>query len=297
LFARCSRMMMTITTLPQPVIARVHGIATAAGCQLVATCDLAVASSAATFATPGVNIGVLVGHGTVRLDAMRNDARAPGGAEMAAMKATVAEGLAAGALGLPGSGLRLITPPESGGSFGVKAAVYTYIVLLGLASRHLGVPVRWTEDRLEHLAAGSQATERRTGLEAAFAEDGELLALRYDAVEDVGAYLRAPEPATLYRMHGSLGGAYRVRNVAARNRLVLTNTLPSGLNRGFGGPQLYFGLERTMAIAASIKTRIPGNKYASASFVNGPQNFAIRNMSARAGVARKLSMPGCAFAR
>jgi enoyl-CoA hydratase/carnithine racemase len=57
LFARCSRMMMTITTLPQPVIARVHGIATAAGCQLVATCDLAVASAAATFATPGVNIG------------------------------------------------------------------------------------------------------------------------------------------------------------------------------------------------------------------------------------------------
>ena len=57
LFARCSRMMMTITTLPQPVIARVHGIATAAGCQLVATCDLAVASTAATFATPGVNIG------------------------------------------------------------------------------------------------------------------------------------------------------------------------------------------------------------------------------------------------
>jgi enoyl-CoA hydratase/carnithine racemase len=57
LFARCSRMMMTIATLPQPVIAKVHGIATAAGCQLVATCDLAVASTAATFATPGVNIG------------------------------------------------------------------------------------------------------------------------------------------------------------------------------------------------------------------------------------------------
>jgi len=57
LFARCCRMMMTITTLPQPVIAKVHGIATAAGCQLVATCDLAVASTAASFATPGVNIG------------------------------------------------------------------------------------------------------------------------------------------------------------------------------------------------------------------------------------------------
>ena len=57
LFARCSRMMQLITTLPQPVIAKVHGLATAAGCQLVATCDMAVASAAATFATPGVNIG------------------------------------------------------------------------------------------------------------------------------------------------------------------------------------------------------------------------------------------------
>jgi len=57
LFARCSRMMMTIAQIPKPVIAKVHGLATAAGCQLVATCDLAVASSTATFATPGVNIG------------------------------------------------------------------------------------------------------------------------------------------------------------------------------------------------------------------------------------------------
>ena len=80
--------------------------------------------------------------------------------------------------------------------------------------------------------------------------DGELLALRYDVVEDVGAYVRAPEPATLYRMHGSLSGAYRVRDVAARNRVVLTNRCPTGLNRGFGGPQLYFALERTMALAA-----------------------------------------------
>ncbi len=53
----CNRMMQTITRLPQPVIAKVHGVATAAGCQLVATCDLAVASSEARFATPGVNIG------------------------------------------------------------------------------------------------------------------------------------------------------------------------------------------------------------------------------------------------
>jgi 2-furoyl-CoA dehydrogenase large subunit len=158
--------------------------------------------------------------------------------------------VAAGALGLPGSRLRLITPRDSGGSFGIKATVYVYVVLLGLAARKLGVPVRWTEDRLEHLAASAASTARTTGVEAAFSADGELLALRYDALEDVGAYVRAPEPATLYRMHGSLSGAYRVPAVAARNRVVLTNRCPTGLNRGFGGPQLYFPLERTMAIAA-----------------------------------------------
>ena len=58
LFARCSKVMLAIQTLPQPVIARVQGIATAAGCQLVATCDLAVASDEARFAVSGVNLGL-----------------------------------------------------------------------------------------------------------------------------------------------------------------------------------------------------------------------------------------------
>lgn len=58
LFTQCSRLMMKIVRLRQPVIARVHGIATAAGCQLVASCDLAIAADDARFATPGVNIGL-----------------------------------------------------------------------------------------------------------------------------------------------------------------------------------------------------------------------------------------------
>src|SRR5512141_3226376 len=58
LFDACSRMMLKLTRLPQPVIARVHGIATAAGCQLVSMCDLAVAADDARFALPGVNVGV-----------------------------------------------------------------------------------------------------------------------------------------------------------------------------------------------------------------------------------------------
>jgi len=159
-------------------------------------------------------------------------------------------GVAAAALGIPASRLRLRTPEHSGGSFGTKAAIYPAIVLMALASRVLGVPVRWTEDRVEHLLAATSATERRTDLAAAFSADGRLLGLRLDLVDDVGAYVRAPEPATLYRMHPCLTGAYEVANLDLRCRVVVTNRCPTGLNRGFGGPQLYFPLERTMAIAA-----------------------------------------------
>ncbi len=67
LFAQCGRMMLTIQQLPVPVIARVHGIATAAGCQLVAMCDLAVAASDARFAVSGVNLGLFCSTPSVAL--------------------------------------------------------------------------------------------------------------------------------------------------------------------------------------------------------------------------------------
>jgi enoyl-CoA hydratase/carnithine racemase len=67
LFDDCSRLMMRIQTLPQPVIARVHGIATAAGCQLVAMCDLAVAAADARFAVSGVNLGLFCATPSVAL--------------------------------------------------------------------------------------------------------------------------------------------------------------------------------------------------------------------------------------
>ena len=140
--------------------------------------------------------------------------------------------VAAGALGLPGSKFRLITPPDSGGSFGIKSAVFAYVVLMGLASRKLGVPVRWIEDRLEHLAASSSSSGRVTHVEAGFSSEGELVALRYDAIEDVGAYVYARRSRPPLPHARLLAGAYRVQNVAARNRVVLTNTMPSGSTAG-----------------------------------------------------------------
>lgn len=58
LFKQCGKLMLSITQMPQPVIARIHGIATAAGCQLVSMCDLAVAADVARFATSGINVGL-----------------------------------------------------------------------------------------------------------------------------------------------------------------------------------------------------------------------------------------------
>ena len=150
------------------------------------------------------------------------------------------------ALKVPGSKLRLRTPPNSGGSFGVKQGVFPYIVLMAACARIADRPVKWIEDRLEHLTASVSATNRVVELQAAVERDGRVTALFWDQIEDVGAYLRAPEPATLYRMHGNLCGAYDIANLSVRNRIVMTNKTPTGLNRGFGGPQIYYALERLM---------------------------------------------------
>ena len=148
------------------------------------------------------------------------------------------------ALGVPGARLRLRSPKDSGGSFGVKQAVFPYVVAMCLASRKARCPVKWVEDRLEHLLAATSATNRVTTLEAAVTGDGTITALHWDQLDDCGAYLRAPEPASLYRTHGHMTGPYRIAHLEIHNRVVLTNKTPTGLNRGFGGPQVYFALER-----------------------------------------------------
>ena len=148
------------------------------------------------------------------------------------------------ALKVPGNKLRHRTFPDSGGSFGVKQAVLNPAVLMCLAARKAGAPVKWVEDRLEHLTAATSATGRLCHAAAAVEADGRITALSLDQLDDCGGYLRAPEPATFYRMHGCLTGAYAIPNLSVRNRVVLTSKTPCGLVRGFGGPQVYFALER-----------------------------------------------------
>ncbi|MCC7272455.1 MAG: enoyl-CoA hydratase [Alphaproteobacteria bacterium] len=107
LFRQCSDLMLQITRLPKPVIAEVHGVATAAGCQLVATCDLAIAADVARFATPGVNIGLFCSTPMVALT--RAVGRKP--AMEMLLTGELIDAEAARALGLvnhvvPGAGLR-----------------------------------------------------------------------------------------------------------------------------------------------------------------------------------------------
>jgi 2-furoyl-CoA dehydrogenase large subunit len=162
----------------------------------------------------------------------------------------VIQPLMAGALRVPGNRLRLITPPSSGGSFGIKQAILSYIVLLAAVSRKTGLPVKWIEDRTEHLTAASASSDRLGTIAAAFTRDGILTGLRFKNIANMGAYIRPPEPASLYRMHAASNGCYHVRNIAVDNELVVTNCTPVGLNRGYGGPQFYFALERIIEIAA-----------------------------------------------
>jgi len=149
-------------------------------------------------------------------------------------------------LRVPGPKLRLRIPPDSGGSFGIKLSVFPYIVLMALAARITGRPVKWVEDRIEHLVAASSGPNRVTTVEAAVTSDGRVLGLKLDQLEDYGAFLRAPMPGPLYRMHGAVTGAYDIADVEVKNRVVLTNKMPASLIRGFGGPQLYLALERLM---------------------------------------------------
>ena len=137
-------------------------------------------------------------------------------------------------------------PQWSGGGFGIKVQIFPYVVLICLASKRVGRPVKWVEDKLEHLAAAAAAPNRVIELEAACKSDGTVTGFKFDQLDDYGAFLRAPMPGPLYRMHGILTGAYDIKNMTVRNRVVLTNKCPSAMVRGFGGPQMYYGIERVM---------------------------------------------------
>ena len=150
------------------------------------------------------------------------------------------------ALRIRTAALRHRSPENSGGSFGSKLVIFPHIVVLCVLARKAKRPIKWIEDRLEHLSAASVAPNRVTELEAAYTNEGIVTGLRLAHWDDHGAYLRAPMPAPIYRMHGVSTNGYTISNLEVTNHIMITNKCPTGAVRGFGGPQLYFGVERIM---------------------------------------------------
>jgi 2-furoyl-CoA dehydrogenase large subunit len=159
--------------------------------------------------------------------------------------------LVARSLRMPEDHLRLIVPRDIGGSFGIKCAIFPYLTLVGLLAMQTHRPVKWIEDRAEHLVASSHQPDRHGTRELALRRDGTILGMRARIVDNLGAYVRAPEPATTFRPLGNFVGGYLTENVAIEFIDVLSNRVPSGPNRGYGCQQIYLEQERVLDVAAS----------------------------------------------
>jgi 2-furoyl-CoA dehydrogenase large subunit len=150
------------------------------------------------------------------------------------------------ALNTPANKLRIIVPPDVGSSFGVKITSYPYVVLICLAAKKAGVPVKWTEDRMESLMASSSTVDRVAYVSIAAKKDGTFLGLDMDVLDNVGAYMRAPEPGCVLRYLGNLTGPYQIGAARMKARIAVTNKSLTGPIRGYACQHLYFGIERVV---------------------------------------------------
>ncbi len=148
------------------------------------------------------------------------------------------------ALRLPSNKVRVIVPADVGGSFGVKIPSYSYILPIALACRKAGVPVKWIEDRRENLMASSSGVDRVAYVEMAATKEGIFTGLRMKIMDNVGGYMRAPEPGCLLRPLGNLTSAYGIKNVSMDGYVVVTNKSLTGPTRGYACQHLYFGIEK-----------------------------------------------------
>src|SRR2546426_8699513 len=149
-------------------------------------------------------------------------------------------------LGLAENKLRLLLPPDIGGSFGIKSSIYPYLALIGLAAMKTGVPVKWIEDRREHLTASSSGTDRVAWREVAARKDGTILGMRFKWFDNVGGYIRSPEPGCSFRPTGNFVGPYRFKNLQVDASVVMTTKSLTGPNRGYACGHLYFETEGMM---------------------------------------------------
>ena len=156
------------------------------------------------------------------------------------------------ALDLPGHRVRVVAP-DVGGGFGGKASLYPEEIFVCAAARRLGRAVKWTSDRMEDLAANTQAFDEIVDAELALDHEGRILALRADAIGDAGAGSIYPWTAGLepVQVVSFLPGPYRIQHYRGRARAVATSKAPTGAYRGVGRPISTFVMERLIDMAAA----------------------------------------------
>ncbi len=155
---------------------------------------------------------------------------------------------AAHILGLPEARVRVVAL-DVGGGFGGKGHVYPEDLLIPFLARAAGRPVRWIEDRREHLLSATHSRDQIHDVEIGFDNDARIVALRDDFILDCGAW--NPIGAGIaYNTAAHLLGPYKIENYAASARIAVTNKTPNSAYRGAGRPEAAFATERGVDLVA-----------------------------------------------
>ncbi|HZY22913.1 MAG TPA: molybdopterin cofactor-binding domain-containing protein, partial [Beijerinckiaceae bacterium] len=145
--------------------------------------------------------------------------------------------------------VRVITP-DVGGGFGTKSFMYREYALAAEAARRLGRPVKWVADRMDHFTGDSQGRDNFSTGEVALSADGRFLAMRFDILANLGAYLSQFGPYIPYLGATMMTGVYGTPLIHVRVRGVYTHTVPVDAYRGAGRPEAAYLLERLVDRAA-----------------------------------------------
>ena len=152
------------------------------------------------------------------------------------------------ALGIPANKLRFIVP-DSGGGFGIKLALWPYVVGQCLVSRKVDKPVKWIQTRREHLLTGTHTPDCIVDLELALKKDGKVLGLRIRDRQNDGSFVHTAGIYNLIKF-ANMVGCYDIKATQAEMMSIVSNKAPTVQNRGVGKPVMIFVLERLMHRAA-----------------------------------------------
>ena len=152
-------------------------------------------------------------------------------------------------MGLPKESVDLIEL-DVGGGFGVRGDFYPEDFLIPFAAKWIGAPVKWIEDRREHLLAANHARDLECELELACEADGRIVSLRGTVLANVGAYVRSSSAISPRNVAQFIAGPYRVPNIFMESFLIVTNKTPTGVYRGPGRYEADFFRERLFDMMA-----------------------------------------------